>query len=84
VEEEELGDFLDGFLMPSGHRPEPAKCLRQENYQGKFSPVVSHKNLAFPNKSYWSSSPWNCFGWSWFGTEMEVKHPVLEKSLCTM
>lgn len=59
--------------MPSGHRPEPAKCFGQENCQGKFSPVVSHKNLAFPNKSYLSSSLEIVLGWSWLGTETRRK-----------
>lgn len=84
MEEEERRDFLDGFLMPSGHRPELAKCFGQENCQGKFSPVVSHKSLAFPNRSYLSSSLEIVLGWSWLGTEMRVKHPALEKSFCTM
>lgn len=73
VEEEEHRDFLDGLLMPSGHRPEPAKCFGQENCQGKFSPVVSHKNLAFPIKSYLSSSLEIVLGWSWLGTESRRK-----------
>lgn len=54
--EEEYRDFLDGFLIPSGPRPGPAECLRQENCQGKFLSVVSHKNVAFPDNSQLSSS----------------------------
>lgn len=56
VEEEEHRDILDGFLIPSGHRPEPAERLRQENCRGKFLSVVSHKNLAFPGNSQLSHS----------------------------
>lgn len=76
VEEEEHRDFLDGFLMPSGHTPEPAKCFEQETCQGKFSPVVSHKNLAFPIKSYLSSSLEIGLELAWHGVE--------EKSFCSV